>query len=477
MFTAACWVCLNRIKCRLTRRFESRCLVAGLVASLQCVGFHAFAFEQGPLRLYHDGHAASVSGPKDSGAQLVYWIEQARNTHPSILAGRQGLLAAEQDLDAFRRTGRPVVGFSLETGGLNRSSRNGRYLRLDQSLWDGGRAKWQVEEASKSVAVVQSQVAELQRSVEFQVIEAWERALQAIGRQEVIAQHLELLREHEAIMTRRVNADLSAAAELHLVEAQRLQVEIDSRKMHSVLTLAALRLGQLTGQPISAESLRQSVAMSPASELRYRKSILQQSGDWSALARVQPQVLVQQALAQQAQARIAILQSSLKPEVYLRLEQGIYNGARPQAYVGLRYNFDTARPHAAQLRAAVNRVGVVDAERESKILESLERLMTLLNDAQELDERIDALISSVKSAEQLHESYLRQFVIGRKTWVDVMSAARERMHQSYALHEAIVTLDANLWRLELLAGVPKHGSEAVSAGGGVREQAVLGVQP
>jgi len=476
VITASFWSRLFHVERRSVHPIKFMCIVAGLAATLHC--FSAHALDTGPSHAASFGgdHAQPSSGSGGADRLLAHWIEQARNTHPSIMAGRQGLLAAEQDLDASRRTGRPVVGFSLETGGTNGSSRNARHLRLDQSLWDGGRTKWQVEEAGKSVVVVQRQLAELQRSVELQVIEAWERALQAKGRQEVIERHLELLREHEAIMTRRVNADLSAAAELHLVEAQRLQVEIDSRKMQSALTLAALRLSQLTGQSISADTLGQAVALAPAQELRRRRGSLQRTADWSALAREQPQVLLQQALAQQAKARIATLRSSLKPEVYVRLSQGLYSGARPQAYVGLRYNFDTARPHEAQLRAAVNRVGVAEAERDSKVLESLERLMTLLDDTQELDERIDALMRSVTSAVQLHESYLRQFVIGRKTWVDVMSATRERMHQSYALHEAIASLDASLWRLELLAGLVDLGSSAVTDHDGSRRLLASGGQ-
>jgi adhesin transport system outer membrane protein len=74
------------------------------------------------------------------------------------------------------------------------------------------------------------------------------------------------------------------------------------------------------------------------------------------------------------------------------------------------------------------------------------------------DSRMASVQASLVSAKELSESYDRQFLAGRKSWLDVMNAARELAQTETLLADLISTQVIVTWRLALTAG----GTEAVT---------------
>jgi len=66
--------------------------------------------------------------------------------------------------------------------------------------------------------------------------------------------------------------------------------------------------------------------------------------------------------------------------------------------------------------------------------------------------------ASLVSAKELSESYDRQFLAGRKSWLDVMNSARELAQTETLLADLVSTQVIVTWRLALTAG----GIEAVT---------------
>ena len=66
--------------------------------------------------------------------------------------------------------------------------------------------------------------------------------------------------------------------------------------------------------------------------------------------------------------------------------------------------------------------------------------------------RIKTLATAMNSARLVQESYQRQFIAGRKSWLDVMNATREIEQTAYDLSSTRSALVISYYQLQLLTG-------------------------
>jgi adhesin transport system outer membrane protein len=70
-------------------------------------------------------------------------------------------------------------------------------------------------------------------------------------------------------------------------------------------------------------------------------------------------------------------------------------------------------------------------------------------------QRRSSLLAGLASTQAMVASWDRQFLAGRKTWVEVMNAARELAQAQTALAEVEAAYVVSSWRLAVLSeGVP-----------------------
>jgi adhesin transport system outer membrane protein len=62
-------------------------------------------------------------------------------------------------------------------------------------------------------------------------------------------------------------------------------------------------------------------------------------------------------------------------------------------------------------------------------------------------QRLESLKASLAVAAQVSDSYDRQFLAGRKTWLDVMNAARELIQTQVQIADSRATELVTSWRL------------------------------
>lgn len=63
--------------------------------------------------------------------------------------------------------------------------------------------------------------------------------------------------------------------------------------------------------------------------------------------------------------------------------------------------------------------------------------------------RLEALGATLQAAAQVSESYDRQFLAGRKTWLDVLNAARELIQTQVLIADTQSTQLVASWRLAM----------------------------
>ena len=386
-----------------------------------------------------------------AGAQTLDELRAAaRNNHPAIKSARLGVDAAGKEVDAASARYLPSLSIVLEGGGKDLVAEPSRYLRLEQNVWDGGATAAGVDLAKQSAELARSRVPEQEQDIDLQVISAWQTLQSANGRVVVADRLLKLLSDHEAMMTRRVQSELSTQVELQLVQAQVMQAGLDRRKALLNASLAKLRLEQLTG----IEGLRNTLS-SPASEGVPERFAAEaqafQGTDWAALANRQPTVRRAEKELLAAQSRIETKRSELRPQLYARVDRGLGSGGTTAAFVGVRYSTGAGFAASSEVDALIARAASLEGARDAARLEVLQ---AMLNDADEIQENLQrskSLVVSVESSRQIHESYVRQFTAAKKSWLDVMNAMRELSQNEYALNDVQHNFFGLLQRLRVYA--------------------------
>ena len=386
-----------------------------------------------------------------AGAQTLDELRAAaRNNHPAIKSARLGVDAAGKEVDAASARYLPSLSIVLEGGGKDLVAEPSRYLRLEQKVWDGGATAAGVDLAKQSAELARSRVPEQEQDIDLQVISAWQTLQSANGRVVVADRLLKLLSDHEAMMTRRVQSELSTQVELQLVQAQVMQAGLDRRKALLNASLAKLRLEQLTG----IEGLRNTLS-SPASEGVPDRFAAEaqafQGTDWAALANRQPTVRRAEKELLAAQSRIETKRSELRPQLYARVDRGLGSGGTTAAFVGVRYSTGAGFAASSEVDALIARAASLEGARDAARLEVLQAMLNDANEIQENLQRYKSLVVLVESARQIHESYVRQFTAAKKSWLDVMNAMRELSQNEYALNDVQHNFFGLLQRLRVYA--------------------------
>lgn len=386
-----------------------------------------------------------------AGAQTLDELRAAaRNNHPAIKSARLGVDAAGKEVDAASARYLPSLSIVLEGGGKDLVAKPSRYLRLEQNVWDGGATAAGVDLAKQSAELARSRVPEQEQDIDLQVISAWQTLQSANGRVVVADRLLKLLSDHEAMMTRRVQSELSTQVELQLVQAQVMQARLDRRKALLNASLAKLRLEQLTG----IEGPRNTLS-SPASEGVPDRFAAEaqafQGTDWAALANRQPTVRRAEKELLAAQSRIETKRSELRPQLYARVDRGLGSGGTTAAFVGVRYSTGAGFAASSEVDALIARAASLEGARDAARLEVLQAMLNDANEIQENLQRYKSLVVSVESARQIHESYVRQFTAAKKSWLDVMNAMRELSQNEYALNDVQHNFFGLLQRLRVYA--------------------------
>ena len=386
-----------------------------------------------------------------AGAQTLDELRAAaRNNHPAIKSARLGVDAAGKEVDAASARYLPSLSIVLEGGGKDLVAEPSRYLRLEQKVWDGGATAAGVDLAKQSAELARSRVPEQEQDIDLQVISAWQTLQSANGRVVVADRLLKLLSDHEAMMTRRVQSELSTQVELQLVQAQVMQARLDRRKALLNASLAKLRLEQLTG----IEGPRNTLS-SPASEGVPDRFAAEaqafQGTDWAALANRQPTVRRAEKELLAAQSRIETKRSELRPQLYARVDRGLGSGGTTAAFVGVRYSTGAGFAASSEVDALIARAASLEGARDAARLEVLQAMLNDANEIQENLQRSKSLVVLVESSRQIHESYVRQFTAAKKSWLDVMNAMRELSQNEYALNDVQHNFFGLLQRLRVYA--------------------------
>mgnify|MGYP000464505159 CR=1 FL=1 len=376
--------------------------------------------------------------------RLTSLLQLAMVQHPTILQSRSQSQAAGYDLAAAKWGRFPTLSSEMRSDSTYTQS----IARLEQPLWAGGRIDGRVEQGEANVRAANAAVGEAELNALTQVGSAFFEVLRLTSRLDTADENV---KEHERLhdmISRRLQAQISPQADVTLAQArlqqaitERLQIQ---RQLETTRNSLSQWAGPIDGRPVAPSQVAY-VRAESSQEMVNR--VLQIS--------VQRSKLLAQIDSAEAQIRVA--QAQGLPTIVAGVQRIVsgpnpYNMDRNHGYFAFQYQPGAGLSALSGISAAVAR-----KEASERELQSLER--TLENQARSLYSDIDVLQSQVKPAEDLLlgtsdlvDSYLRQYQIGRKNWLDVLNALREKTQAHYNLADVRYSLLQSQVRLLLLSG-------------------------
>ena len=384
----------------------------------------------------------SAVGPTGAAAPIRVraWIREVVDSHPAVLAALAGQGASRSELEAARWQFFPTPSISAETAATNPGSQQRRgtgTLRLQQPVYTFGRLTHQVDRASADLAASAMQVAEERRTLALRLVQAVGDARAAsLKRQafrESASSHVEFL----ALVQRRVNEGLSPRGDIVLARSRLASVRADLEIAELQLSQALGRLEQLLGRPLEAveyAALRsdQIEDSSGNSDLPDLQNLLE--------AAVRNSPLVGRSLArlEATQAEVEVIRSRALPEVYVRAEHArdMTGPERSQILLGLGSNFGAGLSDRSAIEAARQRVAAQMADVDARRRDMVEQVTVEYLTLQSNQRRVEVLADAASLSATVVQAWRRQFLAGRKTWQDLMNAAREKAQADAVLGEA-----------------------------------------
>lgn len=391
---------------------------------------------------------------KESTFTLRQLLDASATIHPSMLAAQLEAAANTLDVSVAERQRWPSVSAVIESPLNNtNSSSPTRLLRVQQTLWDGGRNFARIAEANTLVEIGQIKIDLQRQQLAIQVVTAWQSFINASEKTRVAHKAIERLKVYQAQLERRVRAEASSRIDLELADSRLLQTVVELNTAQSSLKVAITRLEQLTGEKrlqhrIVRPELKDEIITSDQFALVMLKA------DWSLLASHHPAVSKARAEARQIRNRLEAKEAEKWPEIYMRIDQSFgqiagSGGTSMTAYAGLNYAAGAGLSNALEAQSIASRIASQDQVVETAQSEAYETLLAEQEEFKSAHSRNVALVNATTGAGLVLESYQRQFQAGRKTWQDLLNAVRELAQNEYALAETQATLIGAMRRLEV----------------------------
>jgi adhesin transport system outer membrane protein len=389
--------------------------------------------------------AALFCGAVAAGdVRLSSLLPQALSVHPTVLQARNQAKAAGFDIDAARWARYPT----LSTNVRSDSGYSQSLASVQMPLWDGGRISTHIKLSEVNLQIAEATIREAELNAMTQIASAFLESLRLDARlrsaKKNVAEHEKLLN----LIERRVSSEISPTADGTLAQA-RLQQAISERiQIQRQLEAAQITLAQWAG-PIGGPLVSPKQIMYRAAETdeALMAQVFLMSGQ---LKRLKYQI-------QSAEAQVELAQRQVYPTVVAGV-QHIVSGPnlmgidRDHAYVELQFQPGAGLSFRSATFAAESKKDAAEQESQALELNLRSQVRSLVGEVAALQAQLKPAQNLLEGTTEVVDSYLRQYQIGRKNWLDVLNALREKTQALYNLADVQFGLQQSQIKLMLLSG-------------------------
>lgn len=374
--------------------------------------------------------------------RLTDALSLAASHHPSVKAKQAEVQAAMADLETAKWSRYPSVSTEATAAG----GRPQGALLVQQPLWAGGKIDAQNRLAQAQLTLAEASLQETRTSLMQQAGQQFFEVLRWHQRLEVARKTEDEHRKLLELIQRRVVAEISPLADQVLASARFQQAVSERIQFGRSLQTAQLALQQLVGEPYTGLKAPQRLAFAKQDEgvaIEASKTHSAELLRW----RTQQEV---------AQAQIDMAQAGLYPTVALAHRQnlGSHDRAAQPNRTYLSLQFSPGPGLSARSAAAAARSRLENSLQNTVVFERQleQQVRTALAELEALDQQVEPARLLVSATEDVVASYLRQYQIGKKNWLDVLNALRESAQAHYSAVDLVSGTQSLQLRLMLLTG-------------------------
>jgi outer membrane protein, adhesin transport system len=374
---------------------------------------------------------------------LKQLLEESVQRHPSVLQARKQAQAAGFDVEAAQWGRFPTVSSQLRSD----SNLTQSLAKVEQPIWTGGKLTSRIALSEANLRAAEAGIHEAEYTALSQVATAFFEALRLDQRHKSatlnVAEHERLV----ALIQRRSEAQISPPADTTLAQA-RLQQAVSERiqikkQLDASLTTLAQWTVPLTG-PLKAPT--DILFTRPAESALLERVIANSAQRKRLLSQIES-----------ADAQINVSKAQVYPSVvagFQRTWGGTVpaNYDRSKGYFGLEFQSGAGLSSRAGVQAAASRKDATQQE-----LETLERNLTsqvsaAISEMDALQAQLGPSKALLAGTTEVVESYLRQYQVGRKNWLDVLNAQREKTQALYSDADTRYGYQLSKVRLMIMTG-------------------------
>lgn len=387
---------------------------------------------------------AASAAQADSLPTFDRVLDASLTQHPAILGKRSARDAASAEKDGAEWARFPSPSIEATSGSDGRAAAG--LLRIDQPLWAGGRISAGIDAAGSRLDAAGAALDETTLDVSLRVIAAYLEALRQKAREAHAASGVQAHEKLLAMIRRRVTQEVSSQTDQRLAESRLYQTTNELSQVTQSFNNALTQLAQLSGQSVREVSWQgldeQGVPVTLDAALE------------AALAS-SPTLRRLRHDEEAATAEIDQKRSAYMPQVVLRFERSSGGGvaADSRALLVLAAQPGAGLSSVSGVDAAIARREAARRARDAAEREVRERVAVDWNEWTAARSRLEAARLSSFMSNEVFTSYERQYVIGRKSWIEVLNAVREATQAQFAAEDARAQVVAAGLRLRAYAGL------------------------
>lgn len=382
-------------------------------------------------------------GTAQAQMKLDQILVAAIEHHPEVRAKRNELRGAEERFNNANWQRFPSVSVQTSSVPSLSGANTVNTVRIDQPLWTGGRITSGIEASEFRKLVASATLVETEQQILLRAGAAFTELIRMNLRIEAADQNIQ---EHQRLLEliqRRAANQINPESDVVLARARLQQSKSEIIQFRNMANNAKADLEQIIGRKLDSVTVPAYTSLNVGSLEDSLQELVQHSPTFKRL----------EAEIKAAEADIVARKSVFWPTLSARVEH-FYGGAGrdPAAYLALNFQPGAGLSAQSAIQEAIARKDAAENTLQSsrkdlsdKIRADWNQRQTTLTDALVIEELVEA-------TESMYESFLRQFPVGRKSWMELLNARKEATQAKYALADARWTGFLAAFRIAVATG-------------------------
>jgi len=363
-------------------------------------------------------------------------LDQALSSYPTVLSGQASKESAVSEVTASQLKFLPTPSISTQRNNIAYAGqasqvRPATNFSLTQPLYTGGALTAGLAKTTARLTASDFSLLEIREDISRRLVTAYADWLRAYLKIQALEESVGIHQKLVDLIVRRSDSGVSSFSDRDLGFSRLYQVKADLDVQNSTEASALTTLSELVGQELVRIQL---IGMVAKPGVVTTKS----DGLIKALA-ISPKInrLIYEAEASEAEANE--IRAQAIPQISLQAQRQIGNIYSPDTPsfntfgVVLQYTPGAGISSIASASAAKSRARAALLQVDVAKRELSDRLNSEYNEYEYSLLKKENLSRSASLADDIRASYDRQYLVGRKTWVEVMNAVRERTLSQIAI--------------------------------------------